>query len=107
MQAIRNAKQVSVICGGVVVAAAGLCLWRAAILLNDHDSVRAAGFTAGFAAMAFIQGCVILFWDRRSAPAVLMRPQMADLILAILPAAVLASIFVALPEIRDPAWRSQ
>ena len=32
-----------------------------------------------------------------------MRPQAADAILAILPAAVIGSLFVSLPEIRDPA----
>ncbi|MFY9636133.1 MAG: hypothetical protein WAL27_15535 [Cellulosimicrobium cellulans] len=94
----------SVIGGGVVVVAASLGLWRAAMLLDEQeDSVRSAAFTAGFAAMAFIQGCIILFWDRRSTPSVLMRPQAADAILAILPAAVIGSLFVAVPEIRYPA----
>jgi nitrate reductase gamma subunit len=85
------------------VVAAGFGLWQAATLLNEQESGRVAAFTAGFAAMAFIQGCVILFSDRRSTPTVLMRPQAADAILAILPASVIGSLFVAVPEIRDPA----
>ncbi|GAA1792322.1 hypothetical protein GCM10009712_44140 [Pseudarthrobacter sulfonivorans] len=103
MRVVRNAKRVSVMVGGVVVVAASLGLWRAAMLLDEQESVRAAAFTAGFAAMAFIQGGIILFWDRRSTPSVLMRPQAADAILAILPAAVIGSLFLAVPEIRDPA----
>ena len=108
MRVVRNAKRVSVIGGGVVVVAAGFGLWRAAMLLNEHESARVAAFTAGFAAMAFIQGCVILFWDRRSTPTALMRPQAADAVLAILPAAVIGSLVVSLPEVRDfarpPFW---
>jgi nitrate reductase gamma subunit len=103
MRVIRNAKRVSVLGGGVVVVAASFGLWRAAMLLNENENGRVAAFTAGFAAMAFIQGCVILFWDRRSAPSVLMRPQPADALLAILPAAVIGSVFAAVPELRDPA----
>ena len=103
MRVVRNPKRVSVLVGGVVVVAASFGLWRAAMLLAAEESARVAAFTAGFAAMAFIQGCIILFWDRRSTPTVLMRPQAADAILAILPAAVIGSFFIAVPEIRDPA----
>ncbi|MDQ1058480.1 hypothetical protein QFZ23_002381 [Arthrobacter globiformis] len=53
--------------------------------------------------MAFIQGCIILFWDRRSTPTVLMRPQPADMLLALLPAAVIGSVFAAVAELWDPA----
>lgn len=102
MRVIRSAKRVSVLGGGVVVIAAGFCLWRAAALLNENENVRVAAFTAGFAATAFIQGCVILFWDRRSSPTVLMRPQPADALLALFPAAVVGSVFMAVPELRDP-----
>lgn len=103
MRVIRNAKRVSILGGGVVVVAAGFALWRAAVLLNENENGRVAAFTAGFAAMALIQGCIILFWDRGSTPTVLMRPQAADALLAILPAAVIGSFFIALPELRDPA----
>ncbi|WP_461186777.1 hypothetical protein [Arthrobacter sp. Z4-13] len=102
MRVIRNAKRVSVLGGGIVVIAAGFCLWQAAVLLNENANGRVAAFTAGFAAMAIIQGCVILFWDRRSSPTVLMRPQLADAFLAVFPAAVVGSVFAAVPELRDP-----
>ncbi|WP_214950113.1 hypothetical protein [Arthrobacter sp. ISL-69] len=62
-----------------------------------------AALTAIFAGVALIQGGVILLWDRRSTPTTLMRPQAADAILGILPAAVFGSAIAALPEIRDPA----
>lgn len=108
MRVIRNAKRVSVLAGGFVVIAAGFALWRAAVILDENENARVAASTAGFAGMAFIQGCVILFWNRRSTPTVLMRPQPADLLLALLPAAITASIFGALPELRDlaspPFW---
>ncbi|WP_146617491.1 hypothetical protein [Arthrobacter globiformis] len=59
--------------------------------------------TGMLAAVAFIRGFVILFWDRRSTPSALMRPQAADTLLAILPVVVVVPFVVALPEIRDPA----
>lgn len=40
MRVVRNAKRVSVIGGGVVVVAAGFGLWRAAMLLSEHESGR-------------------------------------------------------------------
>src|SRR5690349_3483630 len=55
------------------------------------------------AAVAFIRGFVILFWDRRSTPSALMRPQAADALIAILPVVVVLSFVVAVPEVRDPA----
>jgi hypothetical protein len=80
-----------------------LGLWQAALLSSEHETVRVAGFTAMFAVMVLIRGGIILFWDRRSIPTALMRPQAADAILGILPAAVFGSIFLARPEILDPA----
>ncbi|HKU31258.1 MAG TPA: hypothetical protein VJQ60_12280 [Arthrobacter sp.] len=103
MKVIRNAKRVSVVGGGVAVVASGLGLWRSAVLLNEQEIGRATALTAMLAAWAFIQGWVILLWDRRSTPTVLMRLQAADILGVILPVAVLGSSFVALPEVRDLA----
>ncbi|MFF1880199.1 hypothetical protein ACFVVC_01855 [Pseudarthrobacter sp. NPDC058196] len=103
MRVIRNAKRVSVLGGGVVVVAAGIGLWRAAVLLNGNSHSRAAGLTFVFASAAFIQGCVILLWDRRSTPSALMRPQAADALMAIFPLTVAGAFFLPLPEVRDPA----
>lgn len=103
MRVIRNAKRVSVLGGGIVIVASGLGLWRTAALLNQQQIGRVTALTGMFAAWLFIQGCVILLWDRRSTPTVLMRPQPADALWAILPAAAFGSLLAPLPEARDPA----
>jgi uncharacterized membrane protein YiaA len=61
MRVVGNAKRVSVIAGGVLVVAAGLGLWQAALLLSEHETVRVAAFTAMFAVMVLIRGGIILF----------------------------------------------
>ncbi|WP_144673670.1 hypothetical protein [Arthrobacter sp. U41] len=103
VRVIRNAKRVSVVGGGVLVIAGGLGLWRTAVLLNEPEPGRVAALTGMLAVVAFIRGFVILFWDRRSTPSALMRPQAADALVAILPVIVVVSFVVALREIGDPA----
>lgn len=103
MRVIRHAKRVSVVWGGLVVIAGGFGLWRAAVLLNEPEPGRVAALTGIFAAVAFIQGFIILLWDRRSTPSALVRPQAADALVAVLPVVVIVPSLAALPEVRDPA----
>lgn len=103
MRVVRNAKRVSVLGGGVLVVASGVGLWRTAVLLNQQQIGRVTALTGMFAVWLFIQGCIILLWDRRSTPTVLMRPQPADALWAILPVVAFGSLLVPLPEVRDPA----
>lgn len=103
MRVVRNAKPVSVAAGGAVVVFGCLGMWQAAILSTGQESDREVLFTAILSAMLLIQGGIILTWDRRSEPTVLMRPQAADAVLVILPLAVFGSAIISMPEIGAPS----
>jgi hypothetical protein len=104
MRAIRNAKPVSVAVGGSLLVLGCVGVWLTVVILHvDQDRPRSAAFTVLFAAAAAVQGVLILSWDRRSKPMVLMRAQPADALPAILPAAVVGAETFSVPEFADSA----
>jgi hypothetical protein len=85
MRIVQNAKPVSVAVGGTLVLVGCLGAWLAAILQAELDRPRSTVFSVLFAAVAVIQGVLILSWDRRSKPMVLVRAQASDALPGILP----------------------
>jgi hypothetical protein len=91
--------------GGALVVAGCLGIWHAAILSNGLESGRSIVLSFFLAIFALVRGVVILSWDRRSEPMVLVRMQAADALLGILPLAFFASSLLSMPvtELADPA----
>lgn len=103
MRVIRNAKPVSIAAGGVLVVVGCLGWWHAAVLWDGQANDRAAVFTAMLATLVIVQGAIILSWDRRSKPTVLMRAQAVDALPAALPVTVFGSAVFAEPAIANVA----
>ncbi|WP_144406280.1 hypothetical protein [Arthrobacter sp. SPG23] len=95
----------AVIVGGALVVAGCLGIWHAAIISNGLESGRRIGLSFFLAIFALVRGVVILSWNRRTEPMVLMRVQAADALLGILPLAFFASSLLSMPvpELADPA----
>ena len=103
MRVVRKAEQVSVVAGGAAVFGGSLGVWLAATVQAGHGDVRLIVFTVLFSAAAVIQGFLILSWNRRSKPMVLMRAQPSDALPGILPLAVAWPAVMSLPNAADPA----
>ncbi|MFF1385499.1 hypothetical protein ACFVWT_18245 [Arthrobacter sp. NPDC058288] len=95
----------AVIVGGALVVAGCLGIWHAAIISNGLESGMRIGLSFFLAIFALVRGVVILSWNRRTEPMVLMRVQAADALLGILPLAFFASSLLSMPvpELADPA----
>ena len=103
MRVVRNAKRVSLVVGGSLVVAGCLCMWLAGATLAGPEDARPAAFAFFIAVAALIQGIILLSWDRRSEPMALMRMQASDVLLALLPVAVLLPVILWVPGVADPA----
>lgn len=103
MRVVQNAKPASVVAGGTLVLVGCLGVWLAVMLQAEQDRPRSTVFSVLFAAAAVVQGVLILSWDRRSKPMVLMRAQASDALPGILPVAMFGSAILSVPEFADPA----
>ena len=103
MRAIRKATPVAAAVGGILVVVGCAGVWLAIVLQAGQENPRLIAFTVLFAAVAVIQGVLILSWDWRSRPMVLMRAQAADLLPLILPVVVMGSVILSVPEFADPS----
>jgi hypothetical protein len=103
MRVVSKPKRVSVMVGGALVVVGCLGVWHAAILSVGPGEGRRIGLSFFFAIFALVRGVVILSWNHRSEPMVLMRVQAADALLGILPMAFFASSLPSVPELADPA----
>jgi hypothetical protein len=102
VRVIQKAKPVSLAAGGILVVVGCAGVWLAVVLQAEQERPRSIAFAVLFAAAAVIQGVLILSWDRRSQPMVLMRAQPADALPVILPVAVVGSETLSVPEFADP-----
>lgn len=105
MRVVSKPKQVSVMAGGALIVVGCLGIWHAAILSVGPGEGRSIVLSFFLAIFVLVRGVVILSWNRRSEPTVLMRMQAADALLGILPLAFFASSLLSMPvpELTDPA----
>jgi len=105
MRVVSKPKRVSVMVGGALVIAGCLGIWHAAVLSNGPGNGRSIVMSFFLAIFALVRGVVILSWNHRSEPMVLMRMQAADAFQGILPLAFFASSLLSMPvpELADPA----
>jgi hypothetical protein len=102
MRVIRNAKPVSIVAGSALLLEGGAGMWLAATAPAGPQNGRIVFLAFYIGVIGLIRGVVILSWDRRSKPMALMRAQAADALPFILPATVMVSELLSLPEITDP-----
>ncbi|WP_442544914.1 hypothetical protein ACSBOX_04005 [Arthrobacter sp. KN11-1C] len=103
MRVIRNPKLVSRVAGSALLLEGGAGMWLAATAPAGTQNGKFVFLAFYICVFGLIRGVVILSWDRRSKPMALMRAQAADAIPVILPATVMVSEFLSIPEITDPA----
>lgn len=107
MRVAKKPKRVSVMVGGALVITGCLGIWHAATLSNGPENGRSIVMSFFLAIFALVRGIVLLSWNHRSEPMVLMRMQAADALQGILPLAFFASSLVSVavhaPELADPA----
>lgn len=102
MRVIRNPKLVSRVAGSALLLEGGAGMWLAATAPAGPQNGRIVFLAFSIGVIGLIRGVVILSWNRRSKPMVLMRAQAADVLPVILPLAVFVSEFLSIPEITDP-----